>query len=89
MGSENYTDPFFPPNIYSITGHIEEFDRRMEWRRPKEFFKGDFLLFKDGIEPDDLLQGELGDCWFMSALAALAERPQLVQRLFVTKEVNE
>ena len=46
-------------------------------------------VFYETIEPNDIRQGALGDAWFMSALACLAERPALVERLFVTKEVNQ
>ena len=33
--------------------------------------------------------GALGDCWFLCAIAALTEFPELVQDLVETKEVNE
>ena len=42
-------------------------------------------VFHDDIEASDISQGELGNCWFMCALAALTEFPGLVQALFVDR----
>lgn len=82
----NFVDPFFPPLDSSINlGTDRRIDAVIQWRRPEEFFQGDFKVF-DNIEPNDIKQGKLGDCWFMCALASLAERPELVERLFYTKE---
>jgi calpain-15 len=41
------------------------------------------------IEPNDINQGQLADCWFLCAVSALAERPALIERTFVTKEYND
>ena len=35
-----------------------------------------------GFKADDLRQGGVGDCWFLSALACIAERHDLVEKLF-------
>ena len=35
-----------------------------------------------GFRAEDLRQGGVGDCWFMSALAVVAERHDLIARLF-------
>ncbi len=45
------------------------------------------VLF-NGIDPKDVAQGALGDCWLMAAIATLTEFPDDIRRLFLTKEYN-
>jgi calpain-15 len=94
----NFVDIDFPPMDKSVYDPAMEppFDSLIHWRRPKNFMEKDESLglydpnvFYDSIEPNDIRQGALGDCWFMCALASLAERPALVERLFITKEAQE
>ena len=47
------------------------------------------VLFNKFLEPSDIKPGVLGDEWFLSAVAMLCERPALIERLFLNKEVNE
>jgi hypothetical protein len=48
-----------------------------------EFLQGDDMaLFKDSISPDDIRQGNLGDCYLMCSLSSASESPDIVRRCF-------
>jgi calpain-15 len=54
------------------------------WIRPEKYFdECPYDLFLERIEPDDIDQGGLGDCWFLSALCALAEHEDSIKRIFM------
>ena len=42
-----------------------------------------------GISPNDVLQGGVGDCWFLSALAVIAERTDLIQKIVKSVELDD
>lgn len=93
----NFLDIDFPPLEQSIYDPAIDppFDTLIHWWRPDDFMNIDYhngflepSVFYESIEPNDIRQGALGDSWFMCALACLAERPALIERLFITKEVN-
>ena len=46
-------------------------------------------IFSGKVEPGDIKQGYLGDCYFLAGLAALAERPDRIFNLFLLTEVNK
>ena len=45
-------------------------------------------LFEGEIEPNDLCQGAVGDCWLVAAFACASEFPHVIRRMFLTREYN-
>jgi len=89
-----WTDPQFEPKISSLVDPKIDVNAdkaafvSYSWKRASEIYPSP-AIFKGGIEPNDINQGALGDCYFLAALSSLAEFPERVQHMFVTKEVNK
>lgn len=85
-----FNDLEFPPNEKSILGfkNTPSYEGRIEnlsWRRSNEYFSENAVV-SDSMSPSDIYQGQLGDCYFLAAISALAEHPKRIQRLFLTKK---
>jgi hypothetical protein len=62
------------------------------WKRAKDIpeLGPDAQLFVDGIDANDVQQGGLGTCYFLSAIAAITEFPSIIKDLlFKTKNTSE
>jgi len=69
----------------------EEMEAETDWVRAQDLdlFKDKRpQLFEGEIEPGDLCQGAVGNCWLVAALASAAEFPDMIRRMFVTREYN-
>jgi hypothetical protein len=97
-----FVDQDFPPNNSSVfpteEQTIEQLGYLVHWRRLPEALSGakDYSpneIFKPinevKIDPNDVLQGSLGNCWLICVLSAIAEHPALIQRVFLTKKPNK
>uniref|UniRef100_A0A915PW01 Calpain catalytic domain-containing protein n=1 Tax=Setaria digitata TaxID=48799 RepID=A0A915PW01_9BILA len=62
------------------------------WLRPQNIYTKDGRRYRWSIfldpKPSDIEQGCLGNCWFLSALAVIAERPDILDQIFLTKIYN-
>ena len=85
--NDKFIDQDFSPNIKSLVG--DNLANRATWKaynwlRPEKFLSRDkpIQLFEGKIEPTDIIQGHLGDCYFMCTLASLAELPKRIEKIF-------
>lgn len=76
-----FVDPSFHPTYNVKERSIDIDDSIDSWKRVDEIC--DVPLFsKSLIDPDFIRQGELGDCYFLSALSRIAKQSYLVPLLF-------
>jgi len=89
-----FIDPYFLPIETSLFGNKNSpYKTLIQWRRPIDFMslssEERMTIYNAAIDVDEIKEGALGDGWFISVIAALAEVPPLIDRLFVTKEVSK
>lgn len=84
-GPDKFTDAEFYPDTDALywadmgehLGGTEE----LQWRRAKDAFPNMSFL-GNGLSPDDINQGGLGDCWFLAAASSVAEKPGRLEKVF-------
>ncbi|KAK7399696.1 hypothetical protein VNO78_10885 [Psophocarpus tetragonolobus] len=96
-GETCFTDQEFPPNDHSLFVDPANPPAKLqvvsEWLRPREIGRQNHLdcrpcLFSGAPNPSDVCQGRLGDCWFLSAVAVLAEVSR-ISEVIITPDYNE
>lgn len=93
-----FEDGTFPPETKSIVGFGKNAkgaardqsamsfeNMAFTWKRAGEMMQ-DVQVIRDGICPNDIFQGRLGDCYLLSSLSALAEFPDRLERILINKE---
>jgi len=88
---EVYTDEMFPPIASSLTTNLKEFPiaQKATWKRVSDLYNPkNIALCGQQVGPNDMQQGKLGNCYFLSALSVLSENTDFIKRLFHAKEVN-
>eukprot|EP01083_Nonionella_stella_P056574 148888_1 len=99
-----YNDGDFPPSTESLScsdnntafaipelsqSSRSEIDRKVRWTRASELTDSEKMcLFEDGIEPNDVIQGDLGNCWLLAAICCLAEFPGAIENCFGSFEYS-
>ncbi|OWF52292.1 calpain-9-like [Mizuhopecten yessoensis] len=78
-GDSFFIDTDFPAENKSLFRH-KPITKTVVWKRPNEI-SADAVLVSDGTSRHDMKQGELNDCWFLSTLSAIAEKPQLMDKI--------
>ena len=68
--------------------HLNALNNQIQWLRPDQIIPDEWTdndrtpwaVFRDP-KPNDVVQGALGDCWFITALSVLAEEPKYLKRV--------
>jgi hypothetical protein len=101
--NEKFIDNLFPPNeqslfsknskgIYTDNENGPKFASiinkdEIEWKRISDLYPNN-ILYDDNMDIEDIRQGKLGICYFLSTLAQLTKYQKLLLQIFKTKKSN-
>ncbi|PVD31487.1 hypothetical protein C0Q70_06899 [Pomacea canaliculata] len=85
---ELFCDPDFTPGysaLFCTAGHS---DGGIMWLRPQELLEEGQIpeLMVDGVTRDDIKQGILGDCWFLSSCAAVSQNEACMRKVLPSNQ---
>ncbi|XP_050989872.1 calpain-1 catalytic subunit [Labeo rohita] len=77
-----FVDNLFPPEMKSIgMGSLHREDlKRVVWRRPHELVPNPLYMVKE-TSRFDIIQGVLGNCWFLASVGALTFQKQIMKQV--------
>ncbi|XP_026142177.1 calpain-14-like [Carassius auratus] len=83
-----FVDNLFPPEMKSIgLGSLAREDlQRVVWRRPHELVPNPVYIVQ-GASRFDIIQGVLGNCWFLASVGALTSQKQIMKQV-INEEQN-
>ncbi|XP_069768840.1 calpain-A-like isoform X2 [Narcine bancroftii] len=76
---ELWVDPDFLPEPSSLT-YEHVVPEGIKWIRTVDLHENPFFM-TDGVSKSDIVQGELGDCWFWASVATIAKYKRLTERV--------
>lgn len=67
---------------------MDEYLKTVSWKRAQDIDK-EMKMIVEGIRPQDIVQGQLNNAYFLSAVSAVSEYQLRIRRLLVQREVTD
>lgn len=96
-----YCDSDFPADMTFVKGNVKlpglpqklqilnkMCNEKMLWKRASEL-DSNIQMIVDGIDPTDVIQGQLNNSYFLCAVSAVSEYQNRIQRLILQQETHE
>ncbi len=94
---QRFTDTTFVwPEIHhwsdlTYTQHWDDWQSGEDWVRISDMYSNmdKFTLWgRENVSHHDVIQGAIGNCWYVANLAAVAHKPERIKRIFLTEGLN-
>ena len=98
--NDKFTDNSFPPSTHSLEyisdynknvvdiNEIKQF-KNITWKRVSDIFQNNKYDLFNTLDIDDIKQGIIGNCYFLCVLSSFAKRPEIYDKIFIDKKINE